>query len=352
MKNIVLLSYGREADYRMAVFAVLSFWAWFSGKKSDVRIFIFTDSPGYFYPLLSGLPIAYEYLSASKLKSMLGGMSYIHRRKIAIVDEIFQRYPSDDLVFLDSDTFFIADALPWFQAFAPGKSYMHLAEYTFEQAIRHNATFNQQHYPIALIKLIESKAFFVDKIENRFHKNMVSWNSGVLGLTKETAPLLPDVFSLNDEIQETTGWYVSEQLAFSLALQARTQILPCDQYILHYWGERQKKVIDRILLLLFDDGFSSLNLERKLEIVKKLSLSFPKLIQVDKLKERAINAFTKNQVLSGCKNALYAFVKSPFDFYFLKACAFVKKSRTHQEREGRTANKKVKEALPAVSGNS
>ncbi|MFD3001629.1 hypothetical protein ACFS7Z_14755 [Pontibacter toksunensis] len=340
MKNIILLSYEREADYRMAVFAVLSFWAWFSGKKSDVRIFIFTDNPGFFYPLLSDFPIEYEYLSASKLESMLGGMDYIHRRKIAVVDEVFQRFPSDDLVFLDSDIFFMSDALPWLESFAPGKSYMHLAEHTFEGAVRHNASFNHEHYPIALIKLIESKTFTVRKKVKSFHKKQVYWNSGVLGLTKESAPLLPDVFTLNDEFYSATRWHISEQLAFSLVLQTATQILPCDQYILHYWGQRQKKFIDKILLSVYNDGFTCLDLENKLATVKKLSLRFPKLIQADKLKERSIDAFSRNCFLSGCKNALYGLAKTPFDFNFLRELVSVA-----QQKFMRGGNNKEAEAM-------
>jgi hypothetical protein len=331
MKNLILLSYGREADYRMAIFAVLSFWAWFSGKKSDVRTFIFTDNPEYFYPSLSDLDIKYELLSPSKLDSMMGGMDYIHRRKIGVINEVFDRYPSDDLIFLDSDTFFMSDALPWFQIFAPGNSFMHSAEYTFEEAVKRYSTFNQAQYPEAFIRLIENRAFLINKAETYFHRKQVSWNSGVLGLTKEIASLLPDVFSLTDEFYRATLWNTSEQIAFSLALQTKTKVLPCEQYVFHYWGQRQKKLIDQILVPLVNNDFVCLDLKKRLEIVKELSSSFPKRIQLDKLKERSINAFSKNYFLSGCKYALYAFAESPFDFHFLKELVFVQVNLAQQK---------------------
>lgn len=317
MKNIVLLSYGREADYRMAIFAVLSFWAWYSGRKTDVRIFIYTDNPEYFYPLLSDLAVEYELLSPSKLESMLECMSYIHRRKIAVIDEIYKRYPSDDLIFLDSDTIFRADALPWFQSFAPGKAFMHKAEYTFEEAVDRYASFNQEQYPKEFIKLIENKTFSVDKREVRFNKHQVSWNSGVLGLTKEVTSVMPDVFSLTAEFHEATQWNTCEQIAFSLVLQTRAEIIPCEQYVFHYWGQRQKRLISRKLISLLDDDFANLSLNEKLKIVKKTSINYVKIIKLDKIKEQSVNAFTNNNILSGCRHALRALTVSPFDVHFL-----------------------------------
>lgn len=318
MKNLVLLSYGRETEYKRAIMAVLSFWAWYSGEKSDIRTIVFTDNPDYFKPFLPDLEVEYGLLTPEKLEAMLDGKAFIHRIKIAIIDEVFQRYPAEDLFFIDSDTFFVADAQPWLQSFAPGKSFMHLLEYSFEEAVNIYSGFNQKQYPKAFIKLIESKTFRVNQAEEQFNKYQFSWNSGVLGLNKEIATYMPDVYNLSAEFFEATGWIISEQLAFALILQTRTKVLPTEQYVHHYWGQRQKLFIDNILNAKLTDDFAHLGLRQKLVHVKKLTRQWPRLIKLDKIQERAINNFTDNNVLAGCKYALYAFAQSPFDFRFMK----------------------------------
>jgi len=318
MKNLVLLSYGRETEYKRAIMAVLSFWAWYSGQKSDIRTIIFTDNPDYFKPFLPDLNIEYSLLTPQKLEAMLDGKTYIHRRKIAVIDEVFQSYPTDDLFFIDSDTFFVADAQPWLQSFAPGKSFMHLLEYSFEDAVNIYSGFNQEKYPKAFIKLIESKPFTVNHAKEQFNKSQFSWNSGVLGLNKEIAAYMPDVYNLTAEFFEATGWIISEQLAFSLILQTRTEVLPTEQYVHHYWGQRQKTLIDNILNATLNKAFLQLDLTQKLVRVKKLTKQWPDLIKLDKIQERSINSFTDKYVLAGCKYALLAFAQSPFDFRFMK----------------------------------
>src|SRR5687768_15350505 len=98
---LVTQSFGKESEYRRAVFAILSFWAWYSGEKSKVKTLIFTDNPQWFEPWLGELPAEYILLTPEKMKKMRGEIDFLHRVKIALIEETFDRYPEADLLYID-----------------------------------------------------------------------------------------------------------------------------------------------------------------------------------------------------------------------------------------------------------
>ncbi|RZK98461.1 MAG: hypothetical protein EOO62_26490, partial [Hymenobacter sp.] len=109
MTQLVLLAHSREAEYQRAIFAVLSFWAWHKGRATGaVQAVVFTDQPAYFEPYLAGLPVRYELLTTARLAAMQQPHGYVHRVKAAILAQVAQACPQDELLFIDSDTFFVA----------------------------------------------------------------------------------------------------------------------------------------------------------------------------------------------------------------------------------------------------
>lgn len=318
MKNLIILSYGREIEYKRAILAILSFWAWYSGKRSEVRTIIYTDNPQAFAPYLADLQVEYQLLTPAKIQLLKGEHNYLHRLKAVIIEEFFANHPSDDLLFVDSDTFFISDPHQLLQSFSVGKSYMHLLEYSFEDCVKRYASYNKEELPLSFIRLIESRTFEVQNKEERFNRQQYIWNSGVLGLTKETSALMQDVLYLIDEFYSNTSWIISEQLAFSLILQTKTELLPSDKYVFHYWGQRQKVLVDSMLTKILTSDFISLGLADKLNFFKEFTIKKQEVIRIDKIKEHSINAFSTNRILSGFKHALNAAVQSPLDVQFMK----------------------------------
>lgn len=105
MKLLVTQSFGRTSEYKRVILSVLSFWALYSGDKNNVITVLATDKPDYFKPYFEGIPVEYIILNPEKIKKMRGEIDFIHRMKIAIVDEAFQRYIGADILYVDSDTF-------------------------------------------------------------------------------------------------------------------------------------------------------------------------------------------------------------------------------------------------------
>ena len=318
MHLLVTQSFGRENEYRRALFAILSFWAWYSGPAERVKTVLFTDAPDFFRPYLADLEVDYVLLTPEKIRIMRGEIDFLHRMKIALIEESFDRYPGADLLYVDSDTFFTADALPWMNDFQPGRSFMHLLEYTYEECrtlpLPMGLTFH------AFLALLEKQAFQTSLGEECYTAAHESWNAGVMGLPKATRAMMPDVYWLTDQFYPATHNHASEQYAFSLVLQTRTHLVACDQYVYHYWYRVKKKITDLALAAAFTASFQRGSWAKKLVVVKELVQRLPLLYQQHPLmlQDNAVQAFNENRFGEGYRHAWLALRKSPFTPAFLK----------------------------------
>lgn len=314
-KNIILLAYGNTIEYKRAIFCVLSFWSWFSGNALEIRILIYTDQPNYFEPFLNEFPIEYQYLNTQMLEEMLGESDYIHRRKVMVIDETFKKYPEDDLLFIDSDTFFISDPSKWLTEFKLGESYMHLREYTFAQGLELFSSFGGGKEPKAFIDFLELKPLTIAGESLSFDRNDYCWNSGVLGLTNDISSYIPDVLRLTDDFYKNSSWFISEQLAFSLVLQTKTKIFSSDTYVYHYWGKRQKVLMDKLI----ESKFTALQKHhRDKTYLRELVLNFCYKIKTDVMIEQAGYALSKNKYAYGIRKAIFAWFRNPMNKSFIK----------------------------------
>ncbi|WP_316814885.1 hypothetical protein [Pedobacter nyackensis] len=311
-KNLVLLSYGRESEYYRTIFCVLSFFAWTPRHKiDDVNVLIYTDNPFFFQEYFKDLKVEYVTLTETILMEMMGDTDYIHRRKVGVIDLTFKAFPERDLLFVDSDTFFIHETDEMLDGFAENKSFMHKREYNFEEGLALFSSFGQGQYPEAFINYITDREFVIGGSSERFSKYDYCWNSGVLGLDKSFASYLPDIFKLVDEFYNNSHWFISEQLAFALVLQKRTEIRPTDKFLLHYWGARQKVLVDGLLKELFDRT-SPANFN-DISFIRSVTKNWKNKIELDLVLEQAVMAFSLGHLKYGLKKSVQVFLHFPTD---------------------------------------
>ncbi|WP_375418919.1 hypothetical protein [uncultured Hymenobacter sp.] len=329
MTRHVILAYGRETEYWRAIFAILSFWAWYTGDKAKVRTLIFTDRPDFFKPHLGDLPADYVHLTAEAMQQMRGPQQYVHRIKLATVDQVFRDYPGDQLLFCDSDTFFVAPAEALLERLRPGVSLLHQREFTYAEAVDVYASYKpaQDEYPRRFIELIESQTFQVGGQPRKFLRTQHMWNSGVLALRPEIAALMPDIVALNDAFYAGSGWMTVEQIAFSLALPTQTQLMPSDEFVFHYWGAGQKQLMDRQLAQLFAGPFGRLSLAERLSQVRHLSSEWWHAVKLDQVREGALYALAQGDLVAGLKYVAKALLTSPFDGDFIKSVFTILKKK-------------------------
>jgi len=311
-------SFGREYEYRRAILAILSFYAHVSKPLQETRVILFTDNPDYFKPFLSDLPVHYNLLGPEKIRAMRGAIDFLHRMKIAVIEEAFALV-NDDLLYLDSDTFFVGDPTPKMAELDTGVSFMHLCEYSFD-------TLQDAELPAgesfrAIYSLITKRSFqLADGSSFSITPAQYSWNAGVMFLHRSVAGFLPDVYVLTDQLYPPTHNHASEQYAFSVILQNRVALRACDDVVYHYWYRIKKQIVDGFLAERFTPKWIALPLEGKLHTIHRWTASFPHYLDTHilSLRDDAVQHFHVNEFGKGYRSALRAFFKAPFNAAFVK----------------------------------
>ncbi|MDO7853085.1 hypothetical protein [Hymenobacter convexus] len=325
MTNLVLLSYGSQNEYRRAVLAVLSFFSYYKAGEAapEVRVILFTDSSDYFSKYLGHLPVEYVILTSAQQTAMMGTVGYRHRIKAVVVGDTLLRFPQDNLLFFDSDTFFTQHPGPLLARIAPGTSLMHTVEFTFadqaQVALPNGKTVNDFN------KLLEEKPFALSRGPERFSRTQQCWNSGVLGLAPSVAAYLPDVYQLIDYLYANSHWHIVEQIAFSLVLQTRDIIEPAIDYVYHYWEGDKKVAADALLAETINADFLALSADAQRAAVQALVQRLPTAIPAYLAahgeigtKQAAITAFNAGRFGAGYRAAFSYLLKVPNDSKFLR----------------------------------
>lgn len=307
-KNLVLLSYGRETEYRRAIFSILSFCSWSTTNLNSLRILVYTDHPPFFEQYLAHIPIEYVLLTDELRAEMLGELDFIHRIKVGVIDLTFKQYPNDHLLFIDSDTFFTEDPKMLLNGFKSGQSFMHTREHTLEQGFQFFNAINLGKHPKDFLNYISNRDFNVKNETLRFDKHDYSWNSGVLGLHTSFSTVMPDVIRLSDEFYENSKWFVSEQLAFALILQKTTDIVATEAFVAHYWGKRQKVMLDKFIGQLFHHSGGRLTEKR---FIIELTTKMKRLLKDDLILEQAVLALEQRHWKYGLRKSLQVILRNP-----------------------------------------
>ncbi|MBC3539175.1 hypothetical protein ACFSC6_05655 [Rufibacter sediminis] len=321
MKNVVLLCYGKEVEFKRTLFAVLSFWSWYDNSKNDVRVILYTDNPNYFKPYLLDFEVVYVHVPLSEIQESTKKSGLIYRFKISVIDKTYTLYPQDDVLYIDTDTFFTSNPRKLLDALVPGQSFMHLREQTFEEMVGvykwlNTEKLDAQEFPRSFLRLIESKTFSVDKREEQFNRFQYVWNAGVIGLPNNMKNVIPDVFALSDEFYLKTQWRISEQLAFTVVLNSVSKIQASGDVINHYWHYKDR--VDYRLNELFEPGFKKLNQKRKLIAVKALTQKLDKLIYHEQMLTNTKVYLREKDYLNGVKYAYKALKGIPLNDDFVK----------------------------------
>ncbi len=320
MATLVLQSFGNKTEYARAVFAILSYFAHASDQSRCVLVY--TDDSDFLSRYLKGFPVEYIPLTQDDLKRMRGDIDFLHRIKIEVIENAFSRR-REALLYLDSDTFFIADPATTLDQVRPGQAFMHKHEYEFNQLRLSDLPAGAIDH--AVIGLIDRDNLHLSQGESvHVTGEFSSWNAGVMILDFSHAALLPDVYSLTKQIYLGTGSHASEQFAFSIILQTRGLVKPCDHVIYHYWYRVEKKIVDSFLARRLNEPWAAQPPDKKLHDIRKWSTALPGIIDrhVWLIRDRSIQAFNENNFSRGFGLSLRAMIKSPWNLQFAKDVAY------------------------------
>jgi hypothetical protein len=316
--NLVIQSFGGENEYRRCILSIWSFFAQVSAEWQGSNVFLFTDQPGFFKAYLEGLPVWYCLLTPEKIQEMRGELGFLHRMKIRIIEEVLNS-SKENILYVDSDTFFVRDPAPLFRNIGKDNSVMHTNEYAFnwlkEMPLPAGAPFH------AVLNVIEEHYFALPGGEKtRFSPALSSWNAGVIMLHSEQQRFLPDVYAITDQLYRQTKNHSCEQYAFSIVLQTKTDVLSCAEFVYHYWYRVKKQIVDRYLNNRINRSWCSFSMDRRKQEVKKWIEILPVYLDshILMIRDNSIQAFNTNDFNQGYQWALKAFLKNPFGLTFMK----------------------------------
>lgn len=315
---LVTQSFGNENEYRRAILMIWSFWV---HAATSAKVVLFTDRPDYFESYFFGQPVEYILLTPEMIKSMRGDIDFLHRMKISMIEEAFGR-SKNNLLYADSDTFFISDPSPLLENLSPEVAYMHTREYDFE-SIRNMRLPAGKAFQ-EFVNLLDKKTFVLaDESSLKVPTSLSSWNAGVMMFHPTHKKLLPDIYALTDQFYPATLNHASEQYAFSIVLQNKTELRSCEEVIYHYWCRVKKQIADDFLFKNVSQLVHA-NSTQKIITIKKwtsyLIWTFDNHEWI--LRDRSIQAFHENKFKDGYRFAIKAILKNPLNFAFIKDMAY------------------------------
>lgn len=228
-KNIVFLSHGSKNLHYEVIYCLLTLYYHLKGDFSNLQITIYADDSSLFKKYLKGFPVNYEILTKQQIKEYREPDGYVHRVKACVMKHCMDKY-KEDMVFLDSDTFFLKNPWPLFNKITKEVSVMNADEYDLIEG----SDFHENSFWLELRKIIRGNTFFLHGRELKIPLNTRMWNSGFTGISYENLRLLDDNITLIDQIYKKGRVFHTEQYALSYLLQNTTTIVDSEDYIVHY----------------------------------------------------------------------------------------------------------------------
>jgi len=254
MFRIVYQSYGNNDVFKQTLFSIFTLQYYLSETRINFpySIIVYTDKPEIF----SKYNLETSLLSQNLIQEWKGKYNFLHRVKIIIIEDAARRY-NDSIIYIDSDTYFIKSPILLFKKISSEISLM----LNNEGQISKN---NQ--------KLLFN--FLSNKTNMDIGNNKIfMWNASLIGIDKSNIHLINKILELNDNIYEKFYRHIVEQFSFSYYLQINTNIYSCDDYLIHYCGDKELvvEIISRFLEI--QKAFPMQNIYKnanKLEPLKKI----------------------------------------------------------------------------------
>lgn len=220
--DLLLLSFGtRLENHYQAAFSILSFLA----RPGIERIFVLTDAPRFYAQFDARIEIL--PIDEALMNQWRGDSGFFWRIKIKAI-EMVVGISRKDLLYVDSDTFLAGDLTALSSGLANGATFMH----RFESRLSQRASSTEK----AMWSALRDQTFCGITIDDQ----SAMWNAGAIGLPRATAADdIARTLALCDALCATPCTRrLIEQFSFSLALATGSRLQPCDDAIIHYWGNK------------------------------------------------------------------------------------------------------------------
>ena len=223
--NIVYLVFGDSIKHYQQVF--FSIYTALVHKGESDNIIVLTEEPTMFNQLKDKIIVL--SLDNDVVKEWKGKYNYMFRLKIKALEFVANKFPNEDMLYLDGDTF-VYNSLAVLKAkLHEGTNIMHLDEGQLNKFTTKTGK--------RLCKELKGKKYGGVFITGETHM----WNSGVLGISKVNFSAITLALNITDQMcQASVKAFTKEQLAFSLAFNSVGNLVSSDHVIGHYWGNKEQ----------------------------------------------------------------------------------------------------------------
>lgn len=247
--TIVYLAYKLDSSKYQAILSIYTLYHQLAGCNSDFQFIIYSDADtSLFTKYLGTLPVKCEVLSKEDIKRFRGPHDFVFRIKPHVIQSCFAKYKSN-LLYLDTDTFFLRNPHKLLESIQPGRTIMNVEEYDFiDGGVEHLHWFYHR-------QALKHYTYIVQGQPTIIPLSTKMWNAGVIGISYADTSLIDEIISLNDEIYENAPTFIVEQFATSYILQTRSELHSSEDYIEHYWSKGTKNSFNlRIPLFLKENA--------------------------------------------------------------------------------------------------
>lgn len=232
---IAYLAYGLESTKYQAVLSIYTLYHHIGEANKDFLFVIYTDSDRQILDkYLQGFPVRLEILTKEQVKELRGPDNYVFRLKPSIIKDYFSKY-KQDLLYMDTDTFFRRDPTALLASIAPGHSIMNAEEYNFVDA----GAVEPMHW-FTMRQGLKQHTYTLNGEQVAIPLATMMWNAGIIGLSQADAGIVDQYLSLTDEMFGRCKSFIVEQFVASYVLQSATQLRSTEDYIDHYWPKSIK----------------------------------------------------------------------------------------------------------------
>ncbi|MFQ3575846.1 MAG: hypothetical protein SNJ77_05360 [Cytophagales bacterium] len=229
MVCLLFQSYGSDVIAKELVYCLNSFWQ--HHRSADYKILIYTDNTTFFNQHLLDDSIAFRLVSDDEIKEWRGPKDFIHRVKVKVILDAFEKFNPEKLVYLDTDTFFESSIEKEISRIDHKNTIMHTNEGFLNRPI--NPIFKK------ISKFLKTTPILTKGTLKRIPTNIPMWNAGVLGLHCSHKHLVEEVLAMSDFMFDLYQKHVMEQLSFSFVLNQNTKVSKISDKIYHYWAEKE-----------------------------------------------------------------------------------------------------------------
>jgi hypothetical protein len=281
-KNIILYhAYGLQSLYQQVIFSILTLYYHQKGNFDNIQIVIYTDKPGIFERYAAKMPIMLEELTPDMIKNFKGSNGFVHRVKICVIKACLNKYNSN-ILYLDSDTYFLSSPTQLLQQINAGYSIMNTDDYDLIHA---DEKFENEDW-LLIRRAIRNYNYHIEGKTIKIPLNTRMWNAGVIGLSVQNKSFLDQVLDLTDQIYTNKKVFTAEQFAFSYFLQLKTKLKTSGNVIFHYWpnftGGDWKGMYNKQFKKFFSKN-SKASIEKQALLAYQLTMQHDQLVKPKKL---------------------------------------------------------------------